>query len=80
MRKTGNALVSWATHYLKEYKPVVEENCTTIPMSKGRISWHPPSANLFKINIDSVVFSTQKVVGVGVIIWDDKGRIEAVMS
>ena len=49
-------------------------------MSKGRISWHPPLVNLFKINVDDVVFSTQKAVDVGVIIRDDKGRIEATMS
>ena len=36
--------------------------------------------NIFKINVDGVVFMDQKVVGVGVIIRDDKGRIEAVMS
>ena len=36
--------------------------------------------NIFKINVDGVVFMDQKVVGVGVIIRDDKGRIEAAMS
>ena len=36
--------------------------------------------NIFKINVDGIVFMDQKVVGVGVIIRDDKGRIEAVMS
>ena len=35
---------------------------------------------LFKINVDDAVFSTQKVVGVGVIIKDDKGRIEFAIS
>ncbi|XP_030936107.1 uncharacterized protein LOC115961234 [Quercus lobata] len=64
----------------EEYKVAVQENCTTIPMSKGRISWHPPLVNLFKINVDDVVFSTQKAVDVGVIIRDNKGRIEATMS
>ena len=36
--------------------------------------------NIFKINVDGVVFMDKKVVGVGVIIRDDKGRIEAAMS
>ena len=36
--------------------------------------------DIFKINVDGIVFMDQKVMGVGVIIRDDKGRIEAVMS
>ncbi|XP_065638949.1 uncharacterized protein LOC136071499 [Quercus suber] len=43
-------------------------------------TWTPPPTNIFKINVDGVVFADQKAVGVGVIIRDDKGRIEATMS
>ena len=36
--------------------------------------------NYFKVNMDGVVFSKQKATGVGVIIWDDRGRLKAVMT
>ena len=36
--------------------------------------------NCFKVNMDGAVFSKQKATGVGVIIWDDKGRLKAAMT
>ena len=44
------------------------------------VSWLPPWANWFKINVDGAVFASQKAAGLGVIIRDDRGRVEATMS
>lgn len=41
----------------------------TKPVSK----WSPPPPSCYKINVDGVVFATQKMVGVGVLIQDEKG-------
>lgn len=35
---------------------------------------------MFKVNVDGAVFSAQKEVGIGVIIRDDEGRVEAALS
>ena len=39
----------------------------------------PPQNGHFKINVDGAVFSELKAVGVGVVIRDDKGRLEAAL-
>ena len=44
------------------------------------VSWLPPCANWFKINVDRVVFASQKAAGLGVIIRDDRGRVEVAIS
>ena len=44
------------------------------------VSWLPPRANWFKINVDGAVFASQKAAGLGVIIRDDRGRVEVAMS
>ena len=44
------------------------------------VSWLPPWENWFKINIDGAVFASQKAAGLGVIIRDDRGRVEATTS
>ena len=36
--------------------------------------------NCFNVSMDGAVFSKQKAIGVGVIIWDDKGRLKAAMT
>ena len=36
--------------------------------------------NCFNVSMDGAVFSKQKATGVGVIIWDDRGRLKAAMT
>lgn len=80
VRKDKNRLGKWATHYLEEYEATNVENCFLITGGIDRIRWQPPQPNKFKINVDEPVFGAPKEVGVGVIIKDDKGRIEEAMS
>lgn len=80
VRKDGNKLVRWATLYLEQYEAATMESCIPIPSGDERIIWRPPSPNKFKINVDGAIFVARKAVGVGVIIKDDKGRIEGAMS
>ena len=65
---------------MEEYKVATESLSYKVEVVEVGGTWNPPSANIFKINIDGAVFADQKAVGVGVIIRDDKGRIEAAMS
>ena len=79
-RKLGWELVNWEAIYLDEYTEAVEAICKPTPTVEFQSSWSPPPANLFKVNVDGVVFSAQKAVGIGVIIRDGEARAEVVMS
>ena len=48
--------------------------------SERAVTWLPPWANWFKINVDGAVFTSQKAKGLGVIIKDDRRRVEATLS
>ena len=48
-------------------------------MPRQVASWSPPQNGHFKINVDGAVFSAQKAVGVGLVIRDDKERLEAAL-
>ncbi|XP_075663293.1 uncharacterized protein LOC142632853 [Castanea sativa] len=43
------------------------------------MTWSPPPRTLFKINVDGVVAKANKKAGVGVIVRDDLGRVEAAL-
>lgn len=42
--------------------------------------WAPPWGGQFKIKVDGAVFTNQKAGGVGVVIKDSEGRLEAALS
>lgn len=42
--------------------------------------WAPPRDGQFKINVDGAVFTKQKAGGVGVVIRENEGRLEAALS
>ena len=42
--------------------------------------WSPPCGDCFKVNVDGATFSKQKATGLGVVIRDDRGRVEAALS
>ena len=48
-------------------------------MVEQAVSWRPPHVNWYKIKVDGAIFSAQKVVWIGVLIRDDKGRVEAAL-
>ena len=79
-RRSGAALVRWASQYVEEYKVATKTLVCKAMVADGVRSWIPPPEYVFKINVDGAVFANQKEVGVGVIIRDEKGRLEAAMS
>ena len=65
---------------MEEYKAATETLICKATVVDGARSWIPPPEYVFKINVDGALFADQKVVGVGVIIKDEKGKLEAAMS
>ena len=65
---------------MEEYKATNKSMASTATQVEGRGTWAPPLENVFKVNVDGAIFTGQKATGVGVIIRDDKGRLEAAMS
>lgn len=65
---------------MEAYKAAMECMANTDTLTDVKDVWTPPTGNVFKVNVNGAVFTRQKAMGVGVIIRDDKGRIEAAMS
>lgn len=42
--------------------------------------WSPPKAPLYKLNVDGATFESSHSSGVGVVIHDFAGRVEAALS
>ena len=63
IKKNEEALVQWSSQYLAEYKSA---NCLLelSPMVQV-VGWSPPPSTRYKINVDGIVFKTQKSAGVG---------------
>ena len=79
-RRNGKDLVHWASQYMEEYKAAIESLSCNEEVAEAGGTWNPPSACMFKINVNDTIFANQKVVGVGVVVRDDKGKIEVAMS
>ena len=78
-RQNGRKLVSWVAHYMEEYNEANKgKDCTKMSV-EAQDNWSPPLANVFNVNVDAAVFARQKAVGVGVIVRDEKGRLEAAL-
>lgn len=72
MKNNALRIGSDALEYLAEYQDCVKEPMHSQVVQSGqREVWKPPPRNLFKINIDGVVFTDQKAAGVGVLIRDE---------
>ena len=78
--RTGREVVYWAMHYLEEYRVAMECMATKETMAEARGIWVPSLGNVFKVNVDGVVFAQHKAVGIGVIVRDDRGKIKATIS
>lgn len=79
-RRNGRELVSWASQYLEEYKAANVCMVTTTSLDEINATWAPPPVHGFKVNVDGGGFQGSKTAGIGVIIRDDKGRLEAALS
>ena len=78
IKKRGMALVQWAPQFLDEYD--VAAISSHNPLMSPLVSWSPPSTSMFKIKVNGMVFSAHNSMGVGVIIRDDKRRVETTLS
>jgi len=79
-RKTGSELIRWAATYLAEYTAATVSSSELKQRRELRSLWKPPPAPMFKIDVDGAVFLSQGTVGIGVIIRDEEGRVEAALS
>ena len=79
-RKSGKHLFRWASDYLMEYREAIAQNNPVVTIPQQGALWSPLHGGHFKINVDGAVFMTQKAGGVGVVIRDNEGRLEAVLS
>ncbi|XP_023878480.2 uncharacterized protein LOC111990943 [Quercus suber] len=66
--------------YLAEYGAAMELIDLEEPVVEPPATWTPPRNGWFKINVDGAIFSKQKNEGIGVLIRDEWGRVEAAMS
>ena len=76
-----------AASYLQEFWSAIEKHDSTAsdlvqPFSDRQevlqhSVWVPPPSSLCKINVDGALFPTKKLVGIGVVIRDQQGRLLA---
>ena len=49
-------------------------------MSKDEIQWAHPNDPWYKVNVDAAIFSNTNSIGIGALIWDHEGRVEAAIN
>lgn len=76
-RKTPEALVQWASHYLIEYVAAMDSNA--VKPEIVNVTWTPPSPSVLKINVDGALSKPSSFAGIGVVIQDDAGRLVATL-
>ena len=76
----GSALMRWATQYLNKYRATLDMSQTEVSLETLAASWSPPSAPSFKINVDGAIFTKQGMAGLGVLVWDELGRVIIALS
>ena len=74
----GMAIVQKETQYLEQY--MATKCVSQQPFVVRVVSWAPLPTMMYKIYVDGAVFSTQKAIGVGVLIHDDSGQVIATLS
>ncbi|KAL0001682.1 hypothetical protein SO802_015463 [Lithocarpus litseifolius] len=76
-RKTPEALVQWASHYLTEYTTATDSNAVRPEIIN--VTWTPPPPSVLKINVDSTLSKPSSSARIGVVISDDAGRFVAAL-
>ena len=79
-RKLGQRLVQLAMEYLAKYGAAMELTDSVGLVVELPVKWTPPREGWFKINVDGAILSKQKNAGIGVLIRDELGRVEAALS
>ena len=71
-----------ASLWLLQFKEANEATTATAPVQSEsglQQTWLPPSNQLYKVNVDGVIFKERNESGVGVIICDVNGLVMAAM-
>ena len=77
-RLQGLAVLQKARYMPDEFQTANLKLSQTSPKEKER--WEPPSDLWYKINSDDVIFESTSSTGVGAIIRDHDGQVEAALS
>ena len=77
-RKTPEALVQWASHYLIDYATVTESH--VVRPELVQVAWTPPPHSVLKINVDGAFSKHSRSAGIGVVIRDDAGSLVVALS
>ena len=64
---------------MEEYSVATVARTNLKPIMQRATTWYTPPRSLFKINVDGMVAKAKRKVGVGVIVRDALGRVEATM-
>ncbi|XP_030957725.1 uncharacterized protein LOC115979809 [Quercus lobata] len=64
---------------MEEYSATTVVQTNLEPIMQRATTWSPPPRSLFKINVDGAVAKATRKAGVGVIVRDELGRVEAAM-
>nr|POE84089.1 hypothetical protein CFP56_32841 [Quercus suber] len=79
-RKEGAILMKKAMQYLEKYNATLEQVKPASVPGPQEVSWCPPTTPKLEVNVDGATFSTQGAIGIGVIVWNDKGEMLAALS
>ncbi|XP_075642607.1 uncharacterized protein LOC142613938 [Castanea sativa] len=80
VRKSRQQIFRWASNHLREYRAAIAQDNPVASMTQQGVVWAPLWGGQFKINVDGAIFTKQKAVGVGVVIRDSEGWLEATLS
>lgn len=78
VRQLAWHILQWARTYLEEFQ--LANHLPTQPRFISEVYWSPPKPPWFKVNVNGVVFSSLKSVGVGIVVRDLWGNVVAAMS
>ena len=77
-----NQVLKEAESVLEEYRLSNATSNMSQPSSSPTLveKWVPPPTNFIKINWDAAVDISRKIIGMGIIAWDEKGRFLVAIS
>ena len=78
--RVGRAVTRSSLRLLEEFQIVNEDPLATRVSAPEVVKWRPPRPDCYKVNVDGVVFSKRKQVGIGVVIRDSGGVVVAALS
>jgi len=78
--RTERVITKSSLLLLEEFQIANEGPQATRVSTSEVVKWLPPSSGCYKVNVNGVVFSKRKQVGIGVVIHDSLGEVVAALS